>query len=403
MSFARLRLAAAVAASIAALAVLVWRLAEPSRPVAPGGADAGSEARQREELLALGYAEAATEATPAAGDGVTRFDREQAVAGTNVWCSVRSSEVHFMDLEGRVLRSLQLPDPGVGHDCMARPTPDGGFLTLASPQLVKWSRDLEIEWTSSDGHHHDAFAAPDGAIATFTEQPGWIEYRGHRLEIRDHAIAILEPDGRLRRKLLLSQLLRDLIPESRLRNLLALELQGGEEARRRRSVVGDVFHPNGIAILDRDLGPARAGDALLCLRELDRLVIVDLDARRVVWSWGKGELDGPHHPTLLPDGAILVFDNGRRRGWSRLLEVDPRDSRIRWQWRATPPDAFYSRVRGSVEPLANGHLLVTESTRGRAFELTRDGSIVWEFHNPERSEDGSTRRQIYRMLRIPPR
>jgi len=399
MNFAR---RGAVAAAIVALGVLVWRLSEPSSPVPVVTADAGSEARQREELLALGYAEGATEATPGEGDGVTRFDRERAVPGTNVWCSVRSSEVHFMDLEGRVLRSLSLPDPGVGHDCMARPTPDGGFLTLASPHLVKWNRDLEIEWTSSDAHHHDAFVAPDGTVTTFSEQPGRIDYRGHRLEIRDHAIAILGPDGRLRRKVPLSLLLRDLIRESRLRNLLALTLQGGETAKRRRSVVGDVFHPNGIVVLDRDLGPARAGNVLVCLRELDRLAIVDLDARRVVWSWGEGELDGPHHPTLLPDGGILVFDNGRRRGWSRLLEVDPQGSRIRWQWRATPPAAFHSRVRGSVEPLANGHLLVTESTRGRVFELTRDGSIVWEFHNPEHTEDGSTRRQIYRMIRIPP-
>jgi hypothetical protein len=314
---------------------------------------------------------------------------------------VRSNEVHFMDLEGRVLRSLRLPDPGVGHDCMARPTPDGGFLTLASPHLVKWSRDLEVEWTSSDGHHHDAFAAPDGTVTTFSEQPGWIDYRGHRLEIRDHAVAVLGPDGRLRRKVPLSRVLGGLVRESRLRNLLALQLQGGEEAARRRSVFGDVFHPNGIVVLDRDLGPARAGDALICLRELDRLVLVDLDARRVVWSFGEGELDGPHHPTLLPDGAILVFDNGRRRGWSRLLEVDPRSSRIRWQWRATPPEAFHSSVRGSVEPLPNGNLLVTESTRGRVFELARDGAVVWEFQNPERTRDG-TRRQIYRAIRVPP-
>jgi len=394
-----LRGAAAVAASLAALAVVVWRLGPRSDPPP---AVPEPDARQREELLALGYVDAATQATPGAADGVTRFDRERAQPGINVWCSVRSGEVHFMDMGGRVLHSLRLPDPGVGHDCMATPTPDGGWLTLASPHLVKWNRDFEVEWTSSDAHHHDAFVAADGTIATLSEQPGFVDYRGRRLEIRDHAIEILGSDGRLRRKLPLSPLLRDLIRESRLRNLLALELDGSEEARRRAGVVGDVFHPNGIVVLGRDLGPARAGDVLLCLRELDRLAIVDLEAGRVVWSWGPGRLDGPHHPTLLEGGSILVFDNGRRRGWSRLLEVDPQDSRTRWQWHATPPEAFYSRVRGSVAPLANGNLLVTESTRGRAFELARDGSIVWEFHNPERTEDGQTRRQIYRMIRVPP-
>jgi hypothetical protein len=392
---------AAVAASLAALAGLVGYFGplRSAPPLVP--AHAGVEARQREELEALGYVEQATEASPEAADGVTVLDRERAAPGVNVWCSVRSSEVHFMDLDGRILRSLRLPDAGLGHDCMVEPTPDGGFLTLASPHLVKWSRDLALEWTSSDGHHHDAFAAPDGAIYTFSEQQGWLEYGGRRLEIRDHAIAILGPDGRLRRKVPLSPLLGPLVRESRLRNLAALEAASGEEAKRRRAVAADVFHPNGIQVLDRDIGPAHEGSVLLCARELDRLAIVDLDAERLVWSWGEGELDGPHHPTLVPGGSILVFDNGRRRGWSRLLEVDPLGAAIRWQWRASPPAAFSSRVRGSVVPLANGNLLVTESARGRVFELTRGGKIVWEFHNPERSEDGATRRQLYRMIRIP--
>jgi hypothetical protein len=393
---------AALAASFVAIAAVLGQLGSRPPPNPGASADADLDARQREELEALGYTEGATEAAPGATDGVTVFDRERAMPGTNVWCSVRSSEIHFMDLGGRILRSLRLPDPGLGHDCMAEPTPDGGLLTLASPHLSKWSRDGELLWTSSDGHHHDAFAAADGTIYTFSEHPGWLEHRGRRLPIRDHSIVVLGPDGRLRRRVPLSLLLGGLVRESRLRNLLALELHGGEEATRREAVVGDVFHPNGIAVLDRDVGPARAGQVLVCARELDRIAIVDLDARRVVWSWGDGELDGPHAPTLLPDGAILVFDNGRRRGWSRLLEVDPETSQIRWQWRATPPEAFHSRVRGSVEPLANGHLLVTESTRGRVFELARDGSVVWEFLNPERTEDGRTRRQIYRMIRLPP-
>jgi hypothetical protein len=35
------------------------------------------------------------------------------------------------------------------------------------------------------------------------------------------------------------------------------------------------------------------------------------------------------------------------------------------------------------------------STRGRVFEVTRDGSIVWTFLNPEFQQ--KSRRQIYRM------
>ncbi len=36
--------------------------------------------------------------------------------------------------------------------------------------------------------------------------------------------------------------------------------------------------------------------------------------------------------------------------------------------------------------LPNGNTLITESSGGRIFEVTRDGEIVWEFFNPRRAE-----------------
>ena len=94
---------------------------------------------------------------------------------------------------------------------------------------------------------------------------------------------------------------------------------------------------------------------------------------------------------------ILVFDNGRSRGWSRVVEVDPETKKIVWQYRAKD---FFSRLRGGAQRLPNGNTLVTESVKGRVFEVTPDGEIVWDFSNPEVTKDGK-RRQIYRMFRLP--
>ena len=44
----------------------------------------------------------------------------------------------------------------------------------------------------------------------------------------------------------------------------------------------------------------------------------------------------------------------------------------------------YSATCGTAQRLANGNTLITESDSGRAFEVTREGEIVWEFWNPER-------------------
>lgn len=65
------------------------------------------------------------------------------------------------------------------------------------------------------------------------------------------------------------------------------------------------------------------GDILLCIRELDVIAVVAIADARVRWWWGAGELSGPHQPSMLPDGRILVFDNGRGVGLTRLLTVDP--------------------------------------------------------------------------------
>jgi hypothetical protein len=71
---------------------------------------------------------------------------------------------------------------------------------------------------------------------------------------------------------------------------------------------------------------------------------------------------------------------------------------IEWEYRASPPEMFYSQIKGSNQRLPNGNTLICESQNGRAFEVTRDKEIVWEFYNPEIKK--GKRGSIYRMMRI---
>ena len=50
--------------------------------------------------------------------------------------------------------------------------------------------------------------------------------------------------------------------------------------------------------------------------------------------------------------------------------------------------------------MPNGNTLITESDSGHVFEVTKDGSIVWEFYNPEVNIKAKKRTAIYRMMRI---
>jgi outer membrane protein assembly factor BamB len=101
----------------------------------------------------------------------------------------------------------------------------------------------------------------------------------------------------------------------------------------------------------------------------------------------------------LENGNILIFDNGRRRKYSRVIEFDPRVGKIVWQYKADPPGEFFSSTRGSAQRLANGNTLITESDKGRAFEVTPAGAVVWEFWSTDRRAENKERGAIYRMNR----
>ena len=120
---------------------------------------------------------------------------------------------------------------------------------------------------------------------------------------------------------------------------------------------------------------------LICVRNQDTLVIIDWDTKKLVWAWGRDELSGPHDATMLPDGNILVFDNGTGRYWSRVVEVDPRTGKVVWEYKADKPKDFYTLTRGANQRLPNGNTLITESEKGRVFEVAPDGEIVWDFIN----------------------
>ena len=79
----------------------------------------------------------------------------------------------------------------------------------------------------------------------------------------------------------------------------------------------------------------------------------------------------------------MIFDNGlKKRRYSKILEFSLQDQLINWEYKADPPQSFFSHKRGAVDILPNGNLLITESFKGRVFEYSPSGEIVWEFYNP---------------------
>jgi outer membrane protein assembly factor BamB len=97
-----------------------------------------------------------------------------------------------------------------------------------------------------------------------------------------------------------------------------------------------------------------------------------------------------HDADFLDNGNILFMDNDYKAFTpeytihnSRVLEVNPVTMELVWSYENSPDSVFFTQNRGSQMKLANGNVLITESTGGRLFEVTLDGEIVWEFISPD--------------------
>jgi hypothetical protein len=155
------------------------------------------------------------------------------------------------------------------------------------------------------------------------------------------------------------------------------------------------------------LSLTHAGDWLISFRLTSTVAIVDPKTGAFKWKWGPDQLSHQHHASELPNGNVLLFDNGcHRRGapsFSRVLEVDPRTNEIGWTYSDPTMLAFYSFMVSGCERLPNGNTLITEGASGRLFEVTADGEVVWEYVSPWTlpSTFGPTP-AVFRSFRIAP-
>jgi hypothetical protein len=59
---------------------------------------------------------------------------------------------------------------------------------------------------------------------------------------------------------------------------------------------------------------------------------------------------------------------------------------VTWDYTDPAPISFFSPFMGGAERLWNGNTMVCESAFGRLFEVTPDGTLVWEYVIPDFNE-----------------
>jgi hypothetical protein len=354
--------------------------------------------------------------------GVVRYKPSKSHRGYNFYCSTLSSRVILMDMTGTVVHTWSYPDRQNLVWDHAEMLDNGDVLVIRKfRDLLRLNWDSVLMWKNPIESHHEITVLPDSTLYVVAR-----ELHTHRgLRIRFPAIAHLSADGEeigrwstydhldeIKAKFdqrsfidaLLDSLIADGVDPETWKPLTAYaeSVKAELDARPRRY---DQFHMNTISIIpETPLGKGdsrfRAGNLLICFRNINQIAALDGDTNEILWVWGEGELDWPHHPTMVESGNILIFDNGtNRHKYSRVIELNPVTGEIEWEYLGDPPEFFFTPARGSAQRLPNGNTLICEGDRGRSFEITRDGEIVWEWYNPEMR--GKHREQVYRMIRIP--
>jgi len=374
-----------------------------SQPAAASQPSSRSTTRDKRKIQNLGYTDYSAEADDTRS-GVTRCDEAKCAPGLSLYAIHRLCQADLIDLRGTVVHSWRHPGK---HWSNCELLENGDLLVVGAdaPQAARGGGDEEsrayvlrlswggeVVWKLRIPAHHDADFAPNGDLVALTRRVRAIPDFDAKRRVKDAVLQRFDAGRRPVDELSLFDVLRS----------SGFAIQSVEPT----GASLDLFHANSVEWMTRPELAARnplyaLSNLLVCIRHQDAVAIFDWANRRLVWSWGPGEISGPHDATVLPNGNILLYDNGLGRDWSRVVELDPLARKIVWEYRAPRPHDFYSASRGSNQRLPNGNTLISESDRGRAFEVTAAGEIVWEFFTPHANKEGR-RMTIVRIKRYPP-
>ncbi len=320
--------------------------------------------------------------------GLTALDRDKACPGYVVYSPMTGSgDVYLLNLDGEEVHHWSMPHPpGLygyllpnGNLFYGGKIPDDAWDRFSSWKrfnggvMLEATPAGEIVWEHHDqDHHHDARRTESGGALYLTveEMPrdlaakvkGGIPETGAAAMWAD---VIVEVDAAGKR-----------VWEWHALEHLDVETDVLTFNDRR----DEWSHGNTVV-------PLPDGRVMFSFRNISTVGIIDKASSEIVWKLGNETLAQQHDPSMLPNGNILIFDNGSHRRddplpSSRVIEIDPNTNQTVWEYRDSPAYNFFSAYISGARRLGNGNTLITEGQFGRMFQVTPQGEVVWEYINP---------------------
>ncbi len=327
--------------------------------------------------------------------GVTLLKKEKCYDGYRLYSSRNSEVARLIDIEGREVHRWSYPQGYTWH--YAEMLENGHLVAIAKDiMILELDWDSKLTWQMKTRAHHDFARLANGNTLVVSRRRLTCPRVNPEKALSYDIIYEQTSDGRTVWEWNVEEHVDELA------GLVELILPCVKFGDWPLIYTCESLPDSPAAKLD---GRFKAGNILICGRHIDTIAVIERATGKVVWAWGPGKLLGPHMPTMLPSGHILVYDNGQNasvgvRGYTRVLELEPISGKVVWEYKAERPRSFYSPSRGSNQRLPNGNTFIAESDSGRLFEVTGEGEMVWEFLNPDRYKNGG-HVALYRAICYP--
>jgi hypothetical protein len=329
--------------------------------------------------------------------GLTHSENE-AFPGYTIFCSVMGHHATMVDMEGQIVHQWH-HDEGIQHLKLLDnsnlliqtcPLKDAGGRENSGGSagaMIELEPNGETIWEHRDiAQHHDYIRLANGNTVYLAWEPIPLDISKQIKGGHSH-----EEDP--------EYMWGDVIREVDAMGKIVKEWHSWEHLDFDKDVICPLeshkewTHANSLEVLDN-------GDWLVSFRLTSTVVIINYDSGDIIWrwgpdqvaaehdpkKWGSGELSHQHNAQMLPNGNIMVFDNGchRKRGpsFSRIVEIDKDSREFVWTYAAPTILAFYSFMVSGCSRLPNGNTLITEGASGKIFEVTEKHKVVWEYVSP---------------------
>jgi len=322
------------------------------------------------------------------GIGLRGYDPDRASPGFTLFAPFVNTNktVYLIDLQGNVVHSWDMPyPPGYGY------LTDRGTLfyngKIPNPSFIgrapyMCGAALEVDWkgrvlweVQHPDHTHDGIRLRNGNILLICKK-----------SLPD-AIVPQVRGGRPGTEIDKSKMMGDYLVEMTTDGKIVWEWQSWEHLDPAADGITAIQDNRTAWPFANGFCELPDGNVMLSFRNISTVVMIDRRTGKIYWKLGAPPLSGQHAPTILPNGRILLFDNGPHRldeatPFSRVLEIDPATKNIVWKYQETPVSNFFSPYISNAQRLPNGNTLINEGWFGRFFEVTPEGAVVWEYINP---------------------